>query len=407
MSLMTELLVLIVVARLLGQLFARFRQPELVGEMLAGVVLGPSLLGWLEPTPALSGISELAVFLVILSAGLEMNFKDVLGSMRGRGLFIAILAFFLPFFSGVLVGMAFDLDVMRTVFLGLCVSITALPVAIRILESFKLLNSEIARYSIATAILNDVTALLILGVILSLPTQRTFGAIASSVAVIGGKLLLLISIIVGVYALLGWIERRGIAIHKIPEKLVKYLGNEALFGMVILFVLLFGTVSELLGFHFVVGAFFGALLISKDYFVAARYKELERTLASITAGFLAPVFFATLGLEFSVEKLHSPLFVGVVLFVSVASKVLAGWLGGRISGLSRPESLGIGIVLNGRGVMELVIASIAYKRGFIGQSLFSTLLVMGVATTLITPILFRRFVEPKLQKESAVAPVTV
>lgn len=402
MSLMTELLVLIVVARLLGQLFVRFGQPELVGEMLAGVVLGPSLLGWLEPSPALSGISELAVFLVILSAGLEMNFKDVLSSMRGRGLLIAILAFFLPFFSGVLVGIAFDLDVMRTVFLGLCVSITALPVAIRILESFKLINSRIARYSIAAAILNDVTALLILGVILSLPTQKSFGAVASSVALIGSKLVLLIGLIVGVYGLLGWIERRGILIHKIPEKLVKYLGSEALFGMVILFVLLFGTLSEILGFHFVVGAFFGALLISKDYFVAARYKELERTLVSITAGFLAPIFFATLGLEFSIEKLSSPLFVAVILLVSIASKILSGWFGGRMTGLSQTESLGIGIILNGRGIMELVIASIAYKRGFIDQSLYSTLLVMGVVTTLITPILFRKFVEPQLVKESVV-----
>lgn len=392
MPLLTSLLFIIVLARLFGQIFQRFNQPAIVGEMLAGVLLGPSALNLIHANEALAGISELAVFLVVLSAGLEMNFKDVFDALKGKGILIALLGFLIPLGGGLLVGIAFNLDAMRTVFLGLCISITALPVAVRILQSFKLLNTDIAKYSVATAIFNDIAALLALGVILNLPTQRTFQAVGLSILETSWKLLLLGAFILGFNWFLQKVVERGLPIHKIPEKLVELLGDEALFGILILFVLVFGSVSEALGFHFIIGAFFGALLIDKKFFLVSRYTELERTLGSVTNGFLAPVFFAYLGLEFSAGAMLSAEFVAVVLVVSVVTKVLAGWLGGKIIGLPNNQSLGIGIILNGRGIMELVVAGIAYERGFIGQGLFSTLVLMGVVTTMITPILFRKFV---------------
>jgi Kef-type K+ transport system membrane component KefB len=396
MSLLTSLLVLIVVARLLGQIFQRFNQPAIVGEMLAGVLLGPSVFNLIKANDALSGISELAIFLVVLSAGLEMNFKDILNALRGRGVVIAVLGFIIPLTGGILVGTAFQLDVMRTVFLGLCVSITALPVTVRILQSFNLLDSDIARYSVATAIFNDVVALLALGAILNLPEHRSLQAVGISIISTSWKLVVLGSFILGFNWLLKKMIERGMHVKKISERIVDLLGNEALFGILVLFVLAFGSVSEALGFHFVIGAFFGALLIDRKYFFPSRYNELELTLRSVTEGFLAPVFFAYLGLEFNIGAMQSFGFVITVLAVSIGSKILAGWLGGTLIRLSQARALGIGIILNGRGVMELVIANIAYERGFIGQDLFSTLVLMGVVTTMITPLLFGRWIMPQL-----------
>jgi len=396
MPLLTNLLILIVAARLLGQIFKRFNQPAIVGEMLAGVLLGPSVFKLIEADAALSGIAEFAVFLIVLSAGLEMNLKDILNSLRGKGLVIAILGFIIPLAAGITVGLAFQLDVMRTVFLGICVSVTALPVAVSILQSFKLLDTDIARYSVATAILNDVFALLALGVILNLPEQQSLHAVGFSILNASWKLVALGAFILGFNWLLQKIVEKGIHIERIPEKLVDLLGNETLFGILLVFVLVFGSVSSALGFHFVIGAFFGALLIDRKFFLASRYHELDLTLRSITGGFLAPVFFAYLGLEFDISIIGSIWLVIVVLIASITSKIFAGWLGGKLIGLSQPQSLGIGIILNGSGVMELVIASIAYQRGFIGQDLFSILILMGVATTMITPLMFRRWVMPKL-----------
>jgi Kef-type K+ transport system membrane component KefB len=400
MPLLTTLLILIVTARLMGQVFSRFNQPAIIGEMLAGVILGPSIFNLISPTPALSGLAEFAVFLIVLSAGLEMNFKEVIDSMRGKGIVIALLGFLLPLTGGILVGIGFDLDVNRTIFLGLCVSITALPVTISILQSFKLLDSTIARYSVATAIFNDVAALLVLGVILNLPEQKSYQAVGSAIFNASGKLILLILLIVSVSLVIKKVNEKGVRIDQWSEKLVDLIGNEALFGLLLLLVLVFGSVSAALGFHFVIGAFFGALLVDRNYFLPARYKELELTLRSITGGFLAPVFFAYLGLEFKVQIIDSFWFVAVVLAVSIATKIFAGWLGGRLIGLSRTDAMGIGFILNGRGVMELVIASIAYERGFIGQDLFSVLVLMGVITTLITPLMFRKWVMPHLAPQA-------
>ncbi|WP_298270494.1 cation:proton antiporter [Geobacter sp.] len=396
MPLLSSLLILIVVARLFGQIFHRFNQPAIVGEMLAGMLLGPTALNLIHPNAALSGISELAVFLVVLSAGLEMNFKDIVGALCSKGVVIAFLGFAMPLAAGILVGIAFQLDVMRTVFLGLCVSITALPVAVRMLQVFNLLDSDIARYSVATAIFNDVVALLALGVILNLPAQPSLEAVAVSIIGTSWKLIALGGFILGFNLSIGKMIKKGIRIQKISEKLVDLLGSEALFGILVLFVLTFGSVSQALGFHFVIGAFFGALLIDRKFFLASRFHELEHTLRSVTEGFLAPVFFAYLGIEFDISTLKSFDFIAIVLAVSIGSKILAGWLGGCSIRLTQAQSLGIGVILNGRGVMELVIASIAYEHGFIGQSLFSTLILMGVVTTMITPFMFRKWVMPKL-----------
>ncbi len=400
MPLLTSILFLLVVSRLLGQLLVRMGQPAIVGEILAGALLGPSVLGIILPNEHLAGIAELSVFLIVLSAGLEMEFSEVLKAFVGRGLVVAILGFTIPLLSGMAVGVAFSMGPMRTVFLGLCMSITALPVAVRILESFEMLDSPIAKYSISTAILNDVAALLCLGIILDRPIEGGELDIIRSVLKTGVKLALFCGFVFAVSRLLVWGGTRTRYIEGFVARTMKMFGQEALFGISVVFVLMFGAASESLGLHFVIGAFFGGLLLSQDVFGTSHFRKLNATLHSITAGFLAPIFFAFLGLHFSVSTLKSPLFVIAVLAVAMISKVLAGVIAGKLTGMDRRTSLGIGIILNGRGIMELVVADIALRRGLIGQDLFSTLVLMGVITTILTPPLFRKYALPWLSAET-------
>lgn len=389
--LITSLLVLIVVSRLLGRLFVKYNQPEIIGEILAGIILGPSILNFIQINPALDTIAELAVFLVILSAGLEMNFKDVVDVLKGKGLIFTLLGFFIPLFAGVFTGVAFGLDATQTIFLGLCASITALPVAIRMLESFDIMKTDIAKYTVATAIVIDLAALLALGVILDLPHQKSFVAVILSVGITSAKLIFLAGIILLVNFLLEYAQKKGFQFKRIPERIVEFFGNEALFGIVIAFVLIFGTISETLGFHYVIGAFFGALLIDKDFFFVSRFSELENTLDSVTNGFLGPVFFATLGLKFDLAEVQSIGFIATVIVLAMSSKVLAGWAGGLAIGLKPKTSISIGIILNSRGVMDLVIASIALKQDLIGKGFFSTLILLGIVSTMITPTIYKKF----------------
>ncbi len=390
MSLLSSLLLLIVVARLFGRLFARYNQPELIGEILAGVLLGPAILGLIEPNKALAGVTELAVFLIILNAGLEMRFSDIVGAMKGRGLMLAAVSFFIPFGGGVLVAAAFGQDIMRMIFLGLCISITALPVAVKLMDSLGILHTPIAKFSLATAVVNDVAALFILGIVLNLPETLTLGDASVAVGIATLKLMAMGLVVVGLNQLLNWLEKRNVNVQALPESMIKVFGPEALFGIVIVFVLVFGTISEALGFHFVIGAFFGALFLDKKHFIASRYKDLQSTLGSITNGFLGPIFFAYLGLELQLVSLSEWEFPFIVIVVSIVTKLFAGWLGGLMVGMEHRESLGLGAVLNGRGVMELVMAGIAYQNGFIGPTMFSTLVLMGIVTTFLTPIFFKQ-----------------
>lgn len=355
-------------------------------------MLGPALLNLIAPNAALSGVTELAIFLIILNAGLEIRFADILEAMRGRGLLLAALSFLIPFIGGAAVAAAYDQDVMRLVFLGLCISITALPVAVKLLESLGILHTRVAKYALATAVANDVAALFILGIVLNMPQSLNLAdaAAAGAVGIATLKLGALALVVLSMNGLLTWLDTRDISIHAVPESLIRVFGPEALFGIVIIFVLVFGTISEALGFHFVIGAFFGALFLDKRHFLASRYEDLRGTLASITSGFLAPIFFAYLGLEFHPDAFSEFGFPAVVIVVSILSKLFAGWLGGRIVGMANREAIGLGGVLNGRGAMELVVADIAYQKGFIGPTMFSTLVLMGILTTFLTPILFKQ-----------------
>ena len=392
LPLFTNLLILLVAARIFGELFARIKQPAMIGEIIAGIILGPSILNLIHRTEDIKVISELGIFFLVIIAGLEINIDDILKSMKGRGLIISILAFFIPIFSGIAVGTYFDQDIMTTVFIGLCVAITALPVSIRILMDLKKINSEVGQKIISIAIFDDVLALSILGVLLNIKdTDKSIASIlkASSISLL--KLVVFVALLSFVYIVIKKIVRKGNYIQESLDQLVRFLkGKEPLFGLLFVFILLFSTVTENLGLHFIVGTFFASMLISDTLIGKENLKSIETSTGSMAMGFLAPIFFASIGLEFKLSSIDHVGLLLAVIAVSYISKIAGGYLGGRIAGLDSQVSLTLGIGLNARGIMELVIANIAYRNGLIGTEIFSILVIMGVLTTVTTPFLLNR-----------------
>lgn len=400
--LLTSVLLIIILSRILGQIMVRMGQPALIGEIISGIILGPALFKMVQPSDPLSGIAKLSVFLIVFSAGLEMDFHKVLKAFKGLGLVIAAISFFFPLICGIAVGQLFGLDAMRTLFLGLCISITALPVAVKILEGFHLLDSAIARYSVSTAVLNDIACLMALGVLVDMPDEKSIKTVALSIGTASGKLILFGVLIILIYFGLKRLRHWGINVKEWVDRMVGLFGQEVRFGMAVVFVLAFSAASTYLGFHSVIGAFFGALLIDRDIFGMDHFSSLQDTVNSVATGFLSPIYFAYLGLEFQPGAIQSVALVFTVLLVSVGSKILAGYWGGLLAKMSRTEALGMGIIFNSRGVMELVVANIALDLGFIGPGLFSVLVLMGIVTTVITPPLFKRFYFSNLEKNETV-----
>jgi Kef-type K+ transport system membrane component KefB len=388
----TNLLILLVTARIFGEIFERFKQPAMIGEIIAGIILGPSLLNLIHRTEDIKVISELGIFLLVIIAGLEINIDNILNSLKGRNIIISIMAFFIPIFGGIGVGYYFDQDIMTTMFIGLCVAITALPVSIRILMDLGKIKSEVGQKIISVAIFDDVLALSILGVLLNLKdTDMSAGEVTKAGTISLLKLFIFISLLSLSYLLIKKLLQKGNYIQESLDKLVALLkGKEPLFALFFAFVLLFSTFTESLGLHFIVGAFFAAMLISDTLIGKSNFKAIETTTSNMAMGFLAPIFFAGIGLEFNISSISNIGLLLAVIAVSYLSKIAGGYLGGTLAGLSKQVSLTLGVGLNARGIMELVIANIAYKNGLISTEIFSILVIMGVLTTLTTPLLLKK-----------------
>jgi Kef-type K+ transport system membrane component KefB len=388
----TNLLILLVAARILGEIFERFKQPAMIGEIIAGIILGPSIFNIIHRTEDIKVISELGIFLLVIIAGLEINIDDIVKSLKGRNIIISLMAFFVPIFGGIAVGYFFQQDIMTSVFIGLCVAITALPVSIRILMDLGKINSEVGQKIISIAIFDDVLALSILGVLLNIKdTDMSVTAIVQATSLSLLKLIIFISLLTLAYLLIKKVLRKGNYIQNSIDKIVSLLkGKEPLFALFFAFVLLFSTLTENLGLHFIVGAFFATMLISESLIGKNNLKAIETTTSNMAMGFLAPIFFAGIGLEFNISSISNIGLLVAIIAVSYISKIAGGYFGGILAGLSNRVSLTLGVGLNARGIMELVIANIAYRNGLISTEIFSILVIMGVLTTLTTPLLLKR-----------------
>ena len=388
-----NLLLLLVLARVLGEVMERFKQPAMIGEILAGVVLGPTVLNVMVRNEELTAISELGVFLLVIIAGLEIDVREIAKTSRGRNLITSLLAFLIPIGSGFAVATAFDLALVPAIFVGLCVAITALPVSVRILMDLGQLKSEIGQRIIAVAIFDDVLALTILGVLLDVnnAANSSIDVLGLAIGITLGKILLLLAGLIFAYRLINKFTERENFIELQLDKLLLFMrGKESLLAIMFAFILIFASLTEAVGLHFIIGAFFASMLLSKELVGVAHFQEFEKTTHGMAMGFLAPIFFAGIGLEFQFSSITEWGLLFAIIGVSFLSKIVGGYIGGRFAGLRHRKALTLGIGLNARGIMELVIANIAYREGLIGVQIFSILVIMGVFTTINTPMLLKR-----------------
>ena len=251
------LLILLLTAKLLGELAERFRQPSMIGEVIAGVILGPSLLNIIPGPGEVKVIAELGVFMLIVLAGMEIEVEEIRNSIRGKNIWIALLGFLVPMASGITIGLFYHFTNTFTIFLGLCIAITALPVSIRILMDLGKLNTDVGQRIISAAIFNDIVALLILGVILDFNDEtKNIRDLTISVIITIVKLGVFTAVLIFAYHFFKLAKRKVNVFNPRVNRFFRYLrGKESLFAFVILFVLIFSSIAELLGLHFVVGAF--------------------------------------------------------------------------------------------------------------------------------------------------------
>lgn len=404
--LILQIIVILGVARLVGLLFRKIRQPQVVGEMAAGILLGPSLLGLVAPGvfdflfPAeslgyLNAISQIGLLVFMFLIGLELD----LNILRGRGRTTVItsqISIYVPFLSGILLAiflyplLSYE-DVpfgIFAMFLGTAMSITAFPVLARILTERKMLHTRLGAVAIACAAVDDVTGWIILAALMLL--ARSSEAILPLWATILGVATYVLIMLFPMRRLMCWIED---FYHQRGQL------TQGILALVLLFALGSAWTTELLGIHALFGAFLAGVIMPRHHgFVHALTEKLN----DFTVVFLLPLFFAYTGLRTSVGLLDSPelwLYCILIILVAVAGKFLGGSLPARATGMPWRESWALGALMNTRGLMELVLLNIALDIGLITPTLFTMLVIMAMTTTFMTaPVLewiyFRRMVPP-------------
>ena len=372
-----------------GEVVTRIHQPPIVGEMLAGIVLGPFVLGFIfhdlddmYSSEFIKDLGDLGMLFLMLYVGLEFSPKLMKASSMLGGL-IAVSGLVLPLVLGLALGLLFDLEGLTLAFVAVAMSVTALPVTIRVLKDMEVLKTRTSATIISAALITDVVLLFTLGVILGsaegartnekvLVLSLSFG-LFFALAILFGRL-----VVPRIYRLLRWMRT-----------------GEAAFAVAVVIAIMFAVLAEWSGLPGVIGAFIAGLLLREAGTSLRIWTRVEDILSGVTIGFLAPIFFVFIGfsVDFSMVIDHLPLF-GAITAIAVVGKIVGSYLPARMSGLSNNESMAISSMMMGKGAIELVFAQLALETGLIGpdqQYLFSILVLMAFISTMLAPVMFRSF----------------
>lgn len=379
------MVILLAGAKLLGELFRRLKQPALGGEILAGIILGPTIFGVIQISDGLELISTIAIFFVMLFIGLEMNLSEI--RKTGKAAFmISITSLIIPFFAGYQLSIFFGLEFIQSLFIGLLLSVTSVPVSAMILLELGVLKTKVGTIVMSVAVIDDIISLVILAVILQLNTTN---GMSLDFGELGISVLIMITYLIGVALLALIVYKNNQWFPKKFEHLfIKTKTREAKFGIFIVVALTLSLIADLAGLHFIIGTFFAGLIFSGKILGK---KEIDKTyglMSGITFGFFAPLFFAVIGIKFSGQSLENSIpFLLLLIIFGIIGKMFGGYVGTKFSKFSNIQGLTIASLLNGRGTVGLTITAIAYTLGILDITLFSICVAICVITTVITPII--------------------
>jgi Kef-type K+ transport system membrane component KefB len=391
-ELFISVVIILVATRLLGEFSQRLRLPPLVGELAAGIIIGPYVLKLVTPDQSLNVISDLGVFFLMLLAGLQMDPREIRKAGL-RGGILAAIAFSLPYVGGFGIAALFGLGIVQSMFVGLLLSITAVPVSTIVLMQFGILETKLGTTVITAAVINDIFSLVVLSIVLQLHgangapvniMETTINSVIKILLFIGG--IFLVDILFRKANV--WFQRRGTYFFE------KLHTNEAAFGILLISTILVSVIAQVvIGLHFIIGTFFSGLIVYKEIIRKENFERVYGIISAISFGFFAPIFFAVIGININMDSIANnlPFFI-VLAIVAVITKVGGGYIGSRLTKFSKDESLAIAFLMNGRGMVELVIASIGFSSGIIDSTIFSITVTIGWATTILAPILSRPYV---------------
>lgn len=372
----------------MGHLMVRLKQPEILGEILGGILVGPVALFLLsllfvrekpeiiryfsheEASPLLQSIIDYSAVFIMLGAGLEIDRKDLIKAGRASVL-TAVFGVIVPFSMGFYVGkVLLHLSLLASLYIATALSITAVALSVATLIQLGKLNTKPGITIIGAAVVDDILGIIILSVLTSLKSGGELQSFHLLLIFLKALAFIGISIIAG-----PWVGR---FVFRNSENISS---NERL-SLVLIWVFVFSMIAHIVNLHVMIGAFLGGLT-AREYLRSTEVENIERWIW----GFFAPLFFAWTGFSVTLSGSSLGLSLLYIVLAAFAGKIIGGSIGALLGGIRPKHSIIVGIGMNGRAAVELVIANIALMEGIISREIYSSIVFMAIITAVSTPLL--------------------
>jgi Kef-type K+ transport system membrane component KefB len=371
---------LLLFVALAGYLIAsRINQSAVIGLILVGIVVGPSVLGWITYTDFVRGLAHLGAVILLFVIGLEFNLKDILSARNG---IIAGIGVIIPWIGGYWLALLFGYDMPSAIFIGTALTATSIAITANVLKELGKLQTEAAKAIIGAAVIDDVLSLLALAI----STDAVSGTLsAGGIAIIAVKAVAFI-VIAGAFGLL--------VVSRFFEKLdaTAFAGKypEFIFIFAMMMAFLYAMLAEAVGLSAIVGAFIAGVSFERVRLYRSRsLKDGAEYLQII----FASIFFVSLGIlaDFHALTAEIAVFLIALTIVAIVTKVIGCGIPARFSGLCTRDALIVGFGMAPRGEVAMIVALIGLESGIIDQGVYVTLVLMSLLTTLFTPIVYRNW----------------
>ncbi|WP_224338158.1 cation:proton antiporter [Haloprofundus halobius] len=376
-----NLLLVLVLAWIGGALAERIGYPAMMGELLAGLVFGPPILGLLEPSNTLDILAQLGVFLLMVYVGMEVDLDDLF-DLGPQALIVAIGAFVIPFALGYVGGVLTIATSEGALFLGLAMAATSLATKSRILVDLDILDTRIASVLLGGALVSDVGVLVAFAAVLGFIQAGTVSAASIGLILSKAIAFFAITLFIG-YRFLPHVWDQ---FDSLRER-YGFVDKTTAFSIALLVALVFAELAHLAGLHMIIGGFMAGLFLRQADLHEEFYEHMHSVIYDLAIGFFAPIFFVTVAFQITLDVFTQNLGL-LVLLVGIAfvGKIVGSWLFALPTNLTSREGLVIGFGMNGRGTVEIIIASIGLSNGIIDQGLFSILVFLAMFTTSLVPV---------------------
>lgn len=387
--LLLQLIVILIVVRLVGWIFKRLKQPTVIGEILAGIILGPSFLGWiypqgmswLFPESSLGNIELLSQFGLILfmfTIGMELRITDIKQQFRSS-MIISQSGIFIPFMLGLAVTpfiySTYGADrpyLPLALFIGIAMSITAFPVLARIIQERSMGRTHLGKLALSSAAAGDIVAWLMLAAVMAIAQSGSYTAALFNMLFLAIYLVFIFYVLHPLFSVIGRLYNN----HEVI--------NRSIIGLIFILLLLSAYLTEILSMHALFGAFMLGLIMPEDM----KFRSvINEKVEDISLTLFLPLFFVSSGLRTELGLINSGelwlLFFGI-LFIAIIGKVGGTYVAARFCNISKRESLYLGAYMNTRGLMELVVLRIGLDLGVLPPVIFAILVLMTLVTTVMT-----------------------